>query len=213
VNRALKTVTAKRDQLLDSKDDELWMSGDLGSWCGLSRRQPPDAAKLSTYLGKLACDDDTDKAYMAQRLIGRVAPQFGAASEPNAFLEALKTCPAFGRLPDDVKSRLERAAKQDNENKEQIKRAIDRARLACAATAHTIAGWHIARGLAANSGAFVETFRRCPAFAHAPAHLEPTLLLAAVRKQRADIKAFARSNPPRTPDACPPRHSDRVSPP
>ena len=49
---------------------------------------------------------------MAQRLIGRVLN-----SAPNAFLEAFKGCPAFGRIPADLKSELERAAQQEDKEK------------------------------------------------------------------------------------------------
>ena len=92
---------------------------DLRAWCEFKRRPRPDPAKLGAYLGRLACGDDTDKAYLAQGLLRRtIDAPIAAMSEarPNAFLEALKGCPAFGLIPADLKSRLERAAQQDREN-------------------------------------------------------------------------------------------------
>jgi uncharacterized protein YjbI with pentapeptide repeats len=108
--------------LLEREGDNKWRAnGDLRAWCELERRPPPDPGKLSAYLGKLACDDATDKAYTARRLVRRTLgdPRWGLDAvppRPNAFLEAFKGCPAFDRIPADLKSQLERAARKERDN-------------------------------------------------------------------------------------------------
>jgi len=115
VEAAEKQVAAGMTALLETKDDDKWRRGaDWKAWCKLARQPPPGPAKLSTYLGTLACEDDTDRAYMAQRLINRVLGLRGPI-EPSTFLEAFKACPAVGYVSADVKSQLERAAQQDRE--------------------------------------------------------------------------------------------------
>jgi hypothetical protein len=117
VEDAAKRVAARIGPLLETKDDDKWMLGEeRKSWCALAHQPLPNPTKLADYLGRnLACEDDTDKAYVAQRLIRRFLDPRGIG-EPNAFLEAFKGCPAAARIPADLKLRLERAAQQDRDN-------------------------------------------------------------------------------------------------
>jgi uncharacterized protein YjbI with pentapeptide repeats len=108
VEGAAKSPAARIGVFLRTKDDDKWMVGEeRNAWCKLAK-QPMNQTKLSSYLGALACGDDTNKGYIAQRLIARVLD--GA---PSAFLEIFKDCSAFTLIPADLKSRLERAARAD----------------------------------------------------------------------------------------------------
>ncbi len=118
--RIAKAASGLRDFLKINEDDK-WKNGGLATWCRLTRQPPPDSSKLSTYLGTLVCKDSTDKAYMAQRLIYRALER-----EPKAFFEAIKGCPVFGRIPADLKSRLERAAQEDKEKAAKPKESLEK---------------------------------------------------------------------------------------
>ena len=72
VRDGAKRVGDRLRPLLEPEGDEKWRGdSDLGAWCQLAERPSPDPAELAAQLGKLACDDDTDKAYMAQGLVTR----------------------------------------------------------------------------------------------------------------------------------------------
>jgi uncharacterized protein YjbI with pentapeptide repeats len=119
--RALVEVAADRvadrlRPLLGADRDDKW-GDDLRAWCKLAQQPRPDSAKLSAYLGRLACDDQTDEAYLAQSLIRRVTVV--EPTSPNgsiAFLKMFKGCPTFARIPADLRSQLEFAAQQDRES-------------------------------------------------------------------------------------------------
>ena len=112
VKVAIKKVAAEITPLLKADDNDKWrLGGDSRAWCKLAREQPPDPAILSSYLGNLACRDNTDGAYIAQRLIIRVL-QLG---QPNSFFEIAKDCPAFARIPVYHRDQLERAARENRE--------------------------------------------------------------------------------------------------
>jgi hypothetical protein len=117
VAQALKSVAAALSPLLETKVDDEWRAGDdARTWCRLARQPPPDPTSLSAYLGTLACGDDTGKAFTAQRLITRILRH-----RPDAFFEAFKSCPAFARIPTELKSQLERAAQADKEKAAKLK--------------------------------------------------------------------------------------------
>jgi uncharacterized protein YjbI with pentapeptide repeats len=107
---AAKRVAGRLRPLLQSEGDNKWSN--LMDWCELARQPPPDPAKLAAYLGAVACNDTTDKAYTAQGLVRRILE----LKRPGAFLDAFKGCPAFGRIPEDLKWWLERAAQQERES-------------------------------------------------------------------------------------------------
>jgi uncharacterized protein YjbI with pentapeptide repeats len=119
IESAAKNVAATIGALLETRDDESWRRGaDLARWCKLARQPLPNPTQLARYLGgTLACEDVSDKAHVAQSLIRRmVSPVSSAGREPSAFLEAFKGCPAFDRIPADLKSQLERAARNERDN-------------------------------------------------------------------------------------------------
>jgi uncharacterized protein YjbI with pentapeptide repeats len=118
VEDASKKVVARINPLLETADNDKWSIRDeLRAWCELERQPPPDPVELSTYLARLACTDNTDKGYLAQRLIDRVLER-----APNIFLEGIKGCPVLPRISADIKARLERAAQQDRDKVAKRKR-------------------------------------------------------------------------------------------
>ena len=200
IEDSAKVVAARLGPLLETKDDHKWRFGeDLRGWCQLARQPLPDRTKVFTHLGTLACKDDTDKAYMAHQLIHR-----SFASEPNALLEVLKGCLAFGRIPADLKSRLERAAQENRTNIARIELARDSARRACRDLSKSAyaARWHVLRALRRKPGIFLGAVKGCPTFGRVPRDLKLMLSVASTKERRTDYWRGVQMMPPEVPEAC-----------
>jgi uncharacterized protein YjbI with pentapeptide repeats len=201
VNVALTMLDAGVGPLLKTAGQDKWKAGDedLKAWCGLERRPPPDSARLGRYLGRLACTDDTEKAYMAQQLINRISE-----STASAFVEAFKGCPAVDRIPSDMRSGLEKTAQQVRANRERIELAQKAARFACtdATDMAYAARLLVVRALRQQPETFLETFRGCPTNAGLPGDLKSLLSLAAIREQRKRLLRSGSSTPSEPPKIC-----------
>jgi uncharacterized protein YjbI with pentapeptide repeats len=113
IGGSAKLISDRLAALLETEDDETWKGSDGKKWwCELARQRAPDPAKVGIYLGKVACEDDTDKGYVARRLIERI---LRGSAYVGPFLETIRTCPAWAAIPDSLKSQLKRAAQQSSD--------------------------------------------------------------------------------------------------
>lgn len=84
-------------------------------WANSDKNPPPETDKLACYLAaELACNDDTDKAWVSWGLIlGRIAPFLGPKIAPSVFYNRFKNCPAAKKVPTGLMAQLKKAADED----------------------------------------------------------------------------------------------------
>ena len=107
---AYQRVERRLRGLLQNSARAEWKRGEeRAAWLRLiTDHSKPDRDALAAYLAQLACQDNTEKGYMAQRLIGRVLE-----TTPLIFLKEFQDCPAMKAIPAALRLQLERAAKAD----------------------------------------------------------------------------------------------------
>ena len=157
VATALMRIKTRVSPLLDKKNDKIPSSDvDLRSWCKLAHGPQAEIARISAYIGKLACNDYTEKAFTAKRLIERAV-----RLAPNTFLKHFRGCVAFDRVSVDLRSRLEQEARKDKEREERVERVRALARRACVANDSTMR-LHIVQGLQAELRSVCRSVRNMP---------------------------------------------------
>ncbi len=112
ISTALEQVKRRLQPVLKSSGSSEAEKKNEEEWRQLREQASlPDPKKLADFLAKLACSDNTDKGYMAQRLIGR-----GIQIAPLAFYTKFIACDLRKalrkRIPEALLSELERAAEQ-----------------------------------------------------------------------------------------------------